>query len=71
MVSLKWLKHKTNYTVLYMRKGRSGRKIIVRTARNIAAMGRFLKNSATKEHGKHDHSAKRQTEAVYKSSSIT
>ena len=59
MVSIKWLKLKTKYTVLDMRKGRLGRKAI-----NIAVVRRSLKKAVTKEPGKPGPSARRHTEAV-------
>ena len=68
MVSIKWLKLKTKYTVMDMRKGRSGRKVRVRTASNIAALGRLLQRAAIRKPSKPGPSAWRHSELISKSS---
>ena len=51
-----------------MIKGRSGRKVRVRTASNIAAVGRSLQRAATRKPGKPGPSARRHSELISKSS---
>ena len=51
-----------------MRKGRSGRKVRVRTASNIAAVGRSLQRAAIRKPGKPSPSARRTSELISKSS---
>ena len=51
-----------------MRKGRSGRKVRVRTTSNIAAVGRSLHRTATRKPGKPGPSARRHSELISKSS---
>ena len=51
-----------------MRKGRSGRKVRVRTASNIAAVGRSLQRAAIRKPGKPSHCVRRHSEPIYKSS---
>ena len=51
-----------------MKKGRLGRKVIVRTANNIAVVGRSLQRAATRKPGKPGPSARRHSELISKSS---
>ena len=51
-----------------MRKGRSGWKVRVRTASNIAAVGRSLQRAAIRKPGKPGHCVRRHSELIYKSS---
>ena len=51
-----------------MKKGRSGREVRVRTASNIAAVGRSLQRAATRKPGKPGPSSRRHSELISKSS---
>ena len=51
-----------------MRKERSGRKVRVRTASNIAAVGRSLQRAATRKPSNHGPSARSHSELISKSS---
>ena len=57
----------TNFTVMDMRKGRSGRKITVRTPRNIELVRRSLERAAARKPGQPGPSARRHTENIKKS----
>ena len=60
-------KLKTEFTVLDRRKGRSGRRVTVRTARNIAAVKRSLQRASHRSPGQPGPSARKHTESISKS----
>ena len=61
-------KLKDKYTMFNCMKGRCGRKVTVRTARNIAAVQRSLERAAIRTPGTPGPSARRHTQVISKSS---
>ena len=61
-------KLKDKFTVLDLRKGRSGRKVTIRKPRNIASVRRSLERAATRALGVPGPSARRHDQPIKKSS---
>ena len=61
------MKLKNKFTVLDQRKGRSGRRVTVRTDRNIAAVQRSLERASHRSPGQPGPSARRHSEQISKS----
>ena len=59
---------KNKFTVHELRKGRSGRKVTMRTPENIASVRRSLERAATRAPGVPGPSAKRHDQDIKKSS---